>query len=56
MVRMIEKWVEGVFIIGALLYAWQAYERGVVAVLNEMLAWMMAWLWGCGGMSQLPDF
>ena len=37
-------WVDAVFILVALLYAWQAFERGMVAVLCEFTAWMTAWM------------
>jgi hypothetical protein len=39
-------WVDAVLILVAILYAWQAYERGIVAVLCEFTAWLIAWMVG----------
>lgn len=36
-------WVDGAFLILALLYAWQGYERGMVVALGEMVGWFIAW-------------
>lgn len=39
-------WVDAVLVMVVLLYGWQAYERGMVAVLCEFSAWLAAWMVG----------
>ena len=36
-------WVDGAFLVLALLYAWQGYERGMIVALGEVAGWFIAW-------------